>query len=378
MTAQLTSVAGDLPLIGAFLTLLARFHVFRWRCDLPAIGQTPEPSVKAQWLANQAARLIPVPHFQVVFTVDHLVNDLAYVNPQPMYDLLFATANRVLKEFAQRYLGGKVGVTAVLHTWGQTMQHHIHLHCMVTGGALVSTATGDVWRTATPGFLFPVVELSAAFRDAFCKGLTRLAKRGELRFVGPCSDIDVAKLVPKMQAKQWEVFIGAPPKDADTENLLGYFSRYVYRSAISNSRIRKVEDGEVTFEFFNNKERDAEGKGAKRILPLSAVEFIHRFLRHVLPFQYKRVRHFGLYAGSKRRLQMVRMLVDVTVESTQDTPPKLEMGEWLTSLGLDDAMRCPACGTGNMRVGQAFAQLGFLQLWLLLWLGVPLLGKEIA
>ena len=244
--------------------------------------------------------------------------------------------------------------------------------------ALVNTATGDVWRSANPGFLFPVVELSAAFRDAFCKGLTRLAKRGELRFVGPCSDIDVAKLVPKMQAKQWEVFIGAPPKDADTENLLGYFSRYVYRSAISNSRIRKVEDGEVTFEFFNNKERDAEGKGAKRILPLSAVEFIHRFLRHVLPFQYKRVRHFGLYAGSKRRLQMVRMLVDVTVESTQDTPPKLEMGEWLTSLGLDDAMRCPACGTGNMRVGQAFAQLGFLQLWLLLWLGVPLLGKEIA
>lgn len=177
---------------------------------------------KAQWLAKQAARLIPVSHFQVVFTVDHLVNDLVYVNPQPIYDLLFATANHVLKDFAQRYLGGKVGVTAVLHTWGQTMQHHVHLHCMVTAPrrqpALVNTATGDVWRSANSGFLFPVVELSAAFRDAFCKGLTRLAKRGELRFVGACTAGDVAKLVQTMQAKKWEIFIGAPPKDADRED----------------------------------------------------------------------------------------------------------------------------------------------------------------
>ncbi|MEZ4678433.1 MAG: transposase [Caldilineaceae bacterium] len=130
--------------------------------------------------------------------------------------------------------------------------------------------------------------------------------------------------------------------------------------------------------LFNNKERDAEGQGAKRVMTLCAVEFIRRFLRHVLPFQYKRVRHFGLYAGSKRRLQTVRMLVGVMVESTQDTPPKLEMGEWLTSLGLEDAMRCLACGTGTMRVGDAFAPLGFLQLWLLLWLGVPILGQEAA
>lgn len=331
---------------------------------------------KAQWLANQAAGLIPVPHFQVVFTVDHLINDLAYVNPQPIYDLLFATANRVLKDFGQRYLGGKIGVTAVLHTWGQTMQYHVHLHCMVTGGAMVSTATGDVWRRANPGFLFPVVELSAVFRDAFCKGLTRLAKRGELRFVGPCTAVDVARLVKKMLAKKWEVFIGAPPKEADVENLLGYFSRYVYRSAITNSRIRKLKDGQVTFTFFNNKERDAEGQGAKRVLPLSAIAFIRRFLRHVLPFQYKRVRHFGLYAGSKRRLQMVRMLVGATVDFAKDTPPKLEMGEWLTSLGLEDAMCCPCCGTGTMRIGDAFAPLGFLQRWLLLWLGVPILGKE--
>lgn len=331
---------------------------------------------KAQWLAKQAARLIPVPHFQVVFTVDHLVNDLAYVNPQPIYDLLFATANGVLKEFAQRYLGGKVGVTAVLHTWGQTMQHHIHLHCMVTGGALISTADGYVWRSAGRGFLFPVVELSAAFRDAFCQGLQRLVKRGELRLVGECTAVDVAKLVQTMQAKAWEVFIGAPPNEAKIENLLGYFSRYVYRTAISNQRIRKVEQGQVTFEYYNNREREAEGQGAKRVMTLPAVEFIRRFLRHVLPFQYKRVRHFGLYAGSKLRLQAVRMLVGATVALAQSAPPKLDMTAWLASLGLEDALRCPFCGMGTMRLDCDFAPLGFFPLWLLFWLGVPLFGKE--
>lgn len=331
---------------------------------------------KAQWLANQAVRLMPVPHFQVVVTVDHLVNDLAYVNPEAIYDLLFATANRVLKEFAQRYLGGKIGMTAVLHTWGQTMQHHIHLHCMVTGGALVSTADGYVWRKAAPGFLFPVLELSAAFRAAFCQGLQRLAKRGELRLVGECTAVDVGQLVQTMRAKKWEVFIGAPPKAANIENLLGYFSRYVYRTAISNQRIRKVEQGQVTFEYYNNRERDAEGQGAQRVMTLPAVEFIRRFLRHVLPFQYKRVRHFGLYAGSKLRLQGVRMLVGATVDLAQSAPPKLDMTAWLASLGLENALRCPFCGMGTMRLDRDFAPLGFFPLWLLFWLGVPLFGKE--
>jgi hypothetical protein len=183
-------------------------------------------------------------------------------------------------------------------------------------------------------------------------------------------------MVQVMAAKDWEVFIGAPPKEADVENLLGYFSRYVYRTAISNQRIRKVEQGQVTFEYYNNQERDAEGKGAKRVMTLPAVEFIRRFLHHVLPFQYKRVRHFGLYAGSKLRLQAVRMVVGAPFDFAQTAPPKLEMGEWLASLGLDDALRCPFCGAGTMHLDRDFAPLGFFQLWLLFWLGVPVFGKE--
>jgi Putative transposase/Transposase zinc-binding domain len=337
---------------------------------------------KAQWLAQQEARLLPVPHFQVVFTLDHLLNDLAYVNPKAIYDLLFATANGVLKKFAQRYLGGKVGVTAVLHTWGQTVQHHIHLHCMVTGGALVSTADGYRWQKATPGFLFPAIELSATFRAAFCQGLRRLAKRGQLRLVGPCADLDLEKLVQTIERKAWELFVGKPPKEAQVVDLLGYFSRYVYRTAITNQRLLKVEGGKVTFEYYDNHDKAflgrGQAKGQKKIMTLSAVEFIRRFLRHVLPFAYHRVRHFGLYAGKKVWLQAVHLLLGATVDFAQQPPPKLAMGEWLTTLGLADPLRCPFCGEGALHLIADFPSLRLWQLWLLLWLGVPLFGKEAA
>jgi hypothetical protein len=144
--------------------------------------------------------------------VDHLVNPLAEVNPEAIYDLLFTTANQVLKTFARQYLGGEVGVTAVLHTlrqvqgrlWGQTLQHHIHLHCMVTAGALVQTKQGYRWRKSQKGFLVPVVALAQQFRDLFCQGVQRLQRQGELRLVGPCADLNVAARVPAMRAKQWE------------------------------------------------------------------------------------------------------------------------------------------------------------------------------
>jgi len=189
-----------------------------------------------------------------------------------------------------------------------------------------------------------------------------------------------------MAAKDWEVFIGAPPKDVaprrQPEDLLGYFSRYVYRTAITNQRLLKVEDGKVTFEYYDNRERDGapsgHPQGRKKVMTLPAVEFIRRFLRHVLPFDYKRVRHFGLYAGSKLRLQAVRMILGASFDFTQSTPPKLDMGDWLASLGLDDALRCPFCGEGTLRLGRDFAPLGPFQLWFLALLGIAVFGKEAA
>ena len=184
-------------------------------CPKPALSQVEGCGAfeRAQWLLQQGARLLPIPHFHVVFTLDHRVNPLAEVNPEAIYDLLFTTANQTLKAFGRQYLGGEIGVTAVLHIlrqaqdrlWGQTLQHHIHLHCMVTAGALVQTKRGYRWRKSPKGFLFPVVALSQQFRDAFCQGLQRLQQRGELRLVGACADLDVAALSQAMQARKWEV-----------------------------------------------------------------------------------------------------------------------------------------------------------------------------
>jgi hypothetical protein len=220
-----------------------------------------------------------------------------------------------------------------------------------------------------------VVELSAAFRDAFCKGLRRLHRQKKLRLVGECAEIDVEQLVKQMQSKKWEVYLGAPPEHAKLSDLIGYLGRYVHRTAITNQRLRNIEDGQVTFEYYNNRERDAEGQGAKRVMTLPAVEFIRRFLQHVLPFQYKRVRHFGLYAsGNKLWRQAVRVLLGESFEPVK--APRLQLGDWLQSLGVEDAFLCPFCQQGQLRLRHDFAPLRGWVFWLLFLLGVQVFGKE--
>lgn len=267
-----------------------------------------------------------MPYFHVVFTLAHRVNALAAVNPEAIYDLLFATANQTLKAFARQYLGGEIGVTAVLHTWGQTLQHPIHLHCMVTGGALVPTQRGYRFRQCAKGLLFPVVALSQQFRDAFCAGLRGLGQRGALRLVGACADLDVAVLSQALQARQWEVFIGKPPQRQRPETLLKYMSRYFRRTAITNPRLVALEDSQVSFSYYDNRERDEAERGTPKLMTLPAVEFIRRFLTHVLPFQFKRVRHFGLYASARRAaLELARGLLGV--QPLAPAPVKLNLSE---------------------------------------------------
>ena len=329
---------------------------------------------RAQWLAQQGARLLPIPHFHVVFTLDHRVNALAEVNPEAIYDLLFTTANQTLKAFAQQYLGGAIGVTAVLHTWGQTLQHHIHLHCMVTGGAVVQTKRGYRFRKCAPGFLFPVVALSQQFRDAFCTGLRRLAQRDALRLVGACADLDGVALSQALQARKWEVYIGKPPKSHRPETLLKYMGRYFRRTAITNPRLVALENGQVTFTYYDNREPDAVERGQPKLMTLPAVEFIRRFLRHVLPFQFKRVRHFGLYASAKRAvLGVARGLLGA--QPLAPAPVKLNLSAWLATFVTGDPSVCPFCGVGRMRLGREFAPIRGVALWLLILLGLPVAGR---
>jgi hypothetical protein len=256
---------------------------------------------------------------------------------------------------------------------------------MVTAGALVQTKPGYRWRKSPKGFLVPVVALSQQFRDAFCQGLQRLQGRGELRLVGACADLDVAQLAQAMQTKRWEVYIGKPPTRYDPERLLAYpstssgqaFGRYVHRTAISNPRLLAVEEGQVTFSYYDNRERDEAERGQPKTLTLPAVEFIRRFLTHVLPFQFKRVRHFGLYASAKRALLgMVRGWLGHT--PALPAPVKLDLGAWLASFVAGDPFACPFCGVGRMRPGREFAPIRGFALWLLIVLGLPVAGRPAA
>ena len=198
---------------------------------------------KAQWLEKQKALLLPCPYYQVVFTIDHIFNPLVRRNEKLLYDLLFQTAARLLLAYGQTYLKGKIGFTIVLHTWGQTIQFHPHVHCMVTGGALVQTKQGGKWQPARKQWLFPVKKLSADFRRAFCAGVLALARQGQLVWDEAAMGQTIGEMVASALQQDWEVYIEAPPKGADNRNpetLAEYLGRYMHAIAISNHRILHV------------------------------------------------------------------------------------------------------------------------------------------
>lgn len=298
---------------------------------------------QARWLAARRADLLPIQYFHVVFTLDHALNALARCNPQRMYNLLFATAAHTLKAFGHKYWHGELGVIAVLHTWGQNLNQHIHLHCIVTGGAL--SADSHYWHAAAPGFLFPILPLSAAFRDAFCQDLARLQRRGQLRFAGECAPLqDVAVFadwLAQLRAKDWQVY--AKPPFGGPDQVFDYLAAYLQRIAISNRRLLAIDHGRVRFRW-----RDYRDHSRLKEMALPALEFIRRFLLHVLPRGFKHVRHFGLFSNGQRRrkLQLARACLGLQT----DPPPHLaesalSLIQRLTSI---DLQVCPVCGSGHM------------------------------
>jgi hypothetical protein len=308
-------------------------------------------------LEQRRAELLPIPYFHIVFTVDHLFNPLVRVNQAAVYNLLFQAASETLREFGQRYLGGEIGVIAVLHTWGQTLSEHLHLHpglpragCIVTGGAL--SADGQ-WQASQADFLFPVLPLSAAFRDRFCVGLQRLYAEGKLQCVGACASLadgeGFVRLVAESQAKDWEVY--AKPPFGGAEVVLDYPStgsgqalgHYVNRIAISNQRIVGIEGGQVRFTY-----RDYADGGRVKVMSLDALEFIRRFLLHVLPAGFVRIRYYGLWHPCQRdKLRRCRELLGLTPDLPEMTVRNFEA--LLVELSGVDLTLCPVCGVGRMR-----------------------------
>jgi ribosomal protein S27AE len=321
---------------------------------------------KAQWLEAQKLWLLPIHYYHVVFTIDHVFNPLVWHNQDLLYNLLIEIAAQLLKEFGQKYLGGEIGFSMVLHTWGQTMQEHPHCHFIVTGGALVSSPIGYRWQAASHKFLFPVKLLSKEFRRSFCAAVRQLGLDGKLETND--NRLDVAQIVSEAQSKDWEVFIQSPLYGV--EKLLDYLGRYIFRIAISNHRIVSVSRDSITFEYYDN--RDG---GKQKRMTLSAMEFIRRFLAHVLPARFVRIRHFGLHHGScRKKLQHARRLLGLPFQLPVIL--KLKFLDWFQKISQSDQdpRTCPSCGAGIMlpvrEFGPVFgwrlklhAALGLLSSW---------------
>jgi hypothetical protein len=303
---------------------------------------------KARWLQARQAELLPVDYFHTVFTIPHLLNPVALGNKKVVYNILFQAAAQTLHQFAadpKHGLGGKIGFTAVLHTWDQKLLDHIHLHCLIPAGAL--SPDRDHWRPARPGFLFPVKALSKVFRGKFIALLTRAFHAGQLQLVAKgdaaASAEGFRQLIEPLWEKPWVVY--CKPSFAGPDHVLDYLARYTHRVALANHRLVDVGNGAVSFTY-----RRRAGRARKATLTLNATEFIRRFLLHVLPKGYVRIRHFGFLASRSKARDLTRCQQLLGVSADAQTPPDITALQLLLELTGLDLDRCPHCKQGTMRV----------------------------
>lgn len=273
------------------------------------------------WLAAREADLLPVGYFHVVFTLPTEVGAIAFQNKALVYDLLFRTAAETMQIIAAdpKHLGVRIGITAVLHTWGSALTHHPHIHMIVPGGGL--SLDGERWISARPAFLLPVRVLGALFRRLFLTRLLALYQAGRLAFFGSMAHLaehrSLLRHLSPVRKKRWVVY--AKPPFAGPEAVLAYLSRYTHRVAISNSRLIGFDEDGVTFRY---KDYRRAGTDRKQVMTLSPDEFIRRFLLHDLPRGFHRIRHYGLLAGGTRKeaLERARHLLAVAPPAPDDLP----------------------------------------------------------
>jgi hypothetical protein len=298
------------------------------------------------WLAERKADLLPIGYFHVVFTLPAEIADIAWQNKAVVYDLLFRAASETTMTIAAdpRHLGARIGITAVLHTWGSAMTHHPHVHMIVPGGGI---SLDGRWISSRPAFLLPVRVLGALFRRLFLTQLITLHEAGKLIFFGAQADlVDQRRFLRHLAAprkKRWAVYAKAP--FSGPEAVLAYLSRYTHRVAISNQRLIAHDETGVTFRY---KDYRREGPERQRVMTLAPHEFIRRFLLHVLPQGFHRIRHYGLLASSVRKLDIARAR-----ELLAGTPAPSEPETVEASQPLDWRPPCPCCG-GRMRIIETF------------------------
>ena len=309
---------------------------------------------RAAWLDRQAQHLLPVEYHHVVFTLPAALGDLVRANPVVLYDLLMRSAAATLREVAAnpQRLGASVGVLMVLHTWGQNLHHHPHVHCVVTGGGLSCDATGKVdasprWLACRPGFFLPVRVLSRVFRGKFLAGLGAAFDQGQLHLPGNLHRVVDpgcrAAWWQTLYAHDWVVYSKRP--FGGPAQVLKYLARYTHRVAISNSRLVELRDGRVTFRY-----KDYADDRRQKTMTLAADEFLRRFVQHVLPKGFVKIRHYGLLANAQRQARLTvcrRLLLAVNTAATL-------LGVEAASLTPAQPPCCPHCG-GTRLVYRALA-----------------------
>jgi hypothetical protein len=288
------------------------------------------------WLAQQEAALLPIPYFHLVFTLPHGLNPLIRQNRRELFNLLFAAASQTLLEFGRQRLKAQIGITAVLHTWSQTLLDHYHLHCIVSGGGLA--LEGSRWVRTSGHYLFPVQALSPMFRGKFLAGFKTLYDTGKLQFHGQLQPLapapEFARLLRSVCENNWVVYAKRP--FAGPQAVLKYLSNYTHRVAISNRRLLEADAQSVTFSY-----KDYAQGARRKTMRLEVPEFVRRFCLHLLPERFVKIRHYGLLGNRRRsqRLQRARTLLGVCAP----LPDRAAEPEPKTSLECAARPCCPYC-----------------------------------
>jgi Putative transposase. len=298
---------------------------------------------RAKWLEQRSAELLPTAYFHVVFTLPALIAAIAFYNQDIVYNILFRTVAETLLTIAAdpQRLGVETGFFTVLHTWGQNLHFHPHLHCVVPGGGL--SPDQDRWIAGNRKFLLPIKVLSARFRRLFLEALAKAYAAGELHFFGDltplCDPTAFARYLAPLQDKKWVVYAKAP--FGGPQHVLEYLGRYTHRVAISNRRLLALQDGQVSFEW-----KDYRNAGKSNVMTLPAEEFIRRFLQHVVPTGLQRIRYYGFLANCHRKakLTLCRQLLATTCSLL--LPQPADCRDLLAALLRTNSQLCPQCGKG--------------------------------
>lgn len=328
-----------------------------WRCDHCADERTHYHACRdrhcpqcqgratAQWSEHQRGHLLPVTYYHLVFTLPHTLNGWVALHPEVIYRLLFQSVWATLKAFGQdrKRLGGELGMTAALHTWGQNLGRHVHLHCLVPGGALSDDGT---WKSAKGNYLFPVKALSRHFRGRMVGSLREAAQAFELHRITREGEVDA--VLDALMNETWAVYTKACL--SHTPTVVDYLGRYSHRIAITNARLLRVDDEGVTFRYKDYRDGDKQ-----KVMHLDGAEFVRRFLMHILPKGLMRIRHYGFLANRSRetKLETIRQALVSPTTGPVGHDPRHSTAEAIS--------RCPRCRQGLMRVvGEVLPQMAAL------------------